>query len=235
MIRCCLILSLAFFCAAAFPDSLPASFLEDYYSSGRIEKEAAEAETEKSRTEFENSASAGNFAAFLDNLNVYALYALMEDDLRGGLKEYDRIVDRNIKNYFDNGKILNSYLDLKWQEMSLGGNFRVLNFFPFYCRRLSKNDGYRSNAMLKLALWYIYATDATMARWNVFIRNQEHIIEEMDNVEKYNAYLHYAVFYMKTGERSRAFGLLAKAEKIYPENLMHFILSENFKKGEYGW
>lgn len=232
-----LILSLFLFNTFVFSKSKPESFLliNDYYAFGRVEKEIVKNNTKTALLHFENNQNSENFAILLENLNVYTVYALLEDDLKGDLKNYDTIVEKNIKKYFYDGKLLDSYLDFKWNEMSVGGSFSIINTFPFYCRMLAKNADYKSKALFRLALWYIYATNETMARWNVFIKNQEYFIEELNSFEKYNAYLHYAIFYMKIGCRRYAFALVKKAEEIYPENVMHYILSENFKKGEFGW
>jgi tetratricopeptide (TPR) repeat protein len=228
-----LIISLLFLVKFIYSDSYDR--INNYFLNGIIDKVAVENSTKNSKDKFLIEATSETFYQFLEELNVYAYCALLEDDMHDNLRKYNLFVEKNIRKYMSDAKVLNSYINLKWNEMAFGENFSTINNFPFYCRYLSKVESYKSKALLKLAFWYIYATDGVMAKWNTFIINQEKFIEEMNDVEKYNAYIHYAIFYMKIGNHSKAFSLLKKAEKIYPENLMHFILSENFKKGVYGW
>lgn len=211
-------------------------YLYSYYLDGTIEKEFISEKVYNLKNEYEKFTYEKTFIQFLQYLYVYSSYAIMDENIQREIKELSKFVNKSISQNLYSAEVLNSYLDFIWSEVSWKKyNFSIINSYPVFLRNLSKSEKYHNHAMFKFASWYVFATDKTMSEWNTFIKNQEYIIEELNDVEKYNAYLTYSIFYMKMGFHSKGIELLTKAEKIFPENLMAYILSENYKKGVFGW
>ena len=89
-------------------------------------------------------------------------------------------------------------------------------------------------AKLKFALWTIFPCNSKTNNWNTFIKKCEKDIENLNDYDKFNAYIQYSAFYMKNNDTAKGFMYLDKARELYPNNVLCSVLEKNYKDGKLG-
>lgn len=135
------------------------------------------------------------------------------------------------------GEVYLSYADFLFSEISWKwrASFAIINKLPVWYRRASLYEKSADEARLKLAIWYISAANAYTPRWNAFIREQERRLRILSPMDCLNAYVGYAMFYMKTHNTEKGIYYLEEAEKLYPGNYFVAMVRSNFEKGRFAY
>lgn len=136
--------------------------------------------------------------------------------------------DENILHLYSNYL----YSKLSWEK----SNYKTIETLP---NIYQKNAFFSKNkqSLLDMAIWYIFIANTNTPILNAFITKQEKLIENISltDVEKFNAYINYSMFYMKTYNTKKSFYYLDKAKKIFPNGIITAIIETNYKNGKVGW
>lgn len=136
--------------------------------------------------------------------------------------------DENILHLYSNYL----YSKLSWEK----SNYKTIETLP---NIYQKNAFYSKNkqSLLDMAIWYIFIANTNTSIINAFITKQEKLIENISltDVEKFNTYINYSIFYMKTYNTKKSFYYLDKAKKIFPNGIITAIIETNYKNGKVGW
>lgn len=136
-----------------------------------------------------------------------------------------------------NEKILNQYIKYLYSKIPWAKNsFSIIERLPlWYEKNILFNKS--KETQLCYAIWYINAVTGNEVNWISFIKNSENLIYELSlsKTDLFNVYLAYAIFYVKILETQKGFDYLEKADEIFPNSFSVAILTDNFKKGRYGW
>ncbi|MCK9170707.1 MAG: hypothetical protein M0P01_09860 [Treponema sp.] len=124
------------------------------------------------------------------------------------------------------------YSKLSWEKSS----FTIIEQLPvWYAKNVLLNNDKKS--LLDMAVWYISAANDTTLLWNSFIKKQEYLIDDLDlsDIDRFNYYLSYSIFYMKMPDTKKGLSYLARAEQLFPDSIQAEIIEENYKRGRFGW
>lgn len=145
-------------------------------------------------------------------------------------------INSEVKNYYNSVNVLMAYADYLYSEFSWKKNVSDNIFvLPNLYRRIIFLNKNNEQALVKLAMWYISASNYSTSNWNSFITSQENKLESLTDTDKFNGYLLYSMFYMKKYNLKKAKLYLDKAKELYPNNPMLIVIEENYKKGKAGW
>ncbi len=136
-----------------------------------------------------------------------------------------------------NEKILHLYSNYLYSKLSWEkSNYKTIETLP---NIYQKNAFYSESkqSLLDMAIWYIFIANTNTSIINAFITKQENLIEKLSltDVEKFNAYINYSMFYMKTYNTKKSFYYLEKAKNIFPNGIITAIIETNYKNGKVGW
>lgn len=123
------------------------------------------------------------------------------------------------------------YSEFFWKK----NNSSIIKKLPVLYRQAIFLDKENNEALIKLALWYISASSYNTENWNVFIKSQESKLGSLQKNDLFFAYILYSMFYIKNYNTNKGLDYLAKAEKIYPSNILLSVIKENYSNGKIGW
>jgi hypothetical protein len=123
------------------------------------------------------------------------------------------------------------YSKLSWEIK----NTKTVMALPVWYRRALLLEPNNTEANVKLALWYISAADENSRLWNAFIQRQEQNIELLGEADRFNAYLLYSMFYMKTYNVNKGFLYLNRAKELFPDNPLPALIAYNYEEGKLSW
>lgn len=121
--------------------------------------------------------------------------------------------------------------DYLYQKLMLPGNTSVVLTLPIAYRKALFKDSKNNAAKIKLACWYAFAANATTSNFNSFIEKSESLIDELNTIDKFNAYIAYSLYYMKVYNTYKGWMYLRKAAALFPSNMLVERLRANYKQG----
>lgn len=214
------------------------NYLEQFYIAQETPKNEAIELYTKCKDLYEKEKSEKNLINYINSCTLLSkIYS------SGQMGEYKEIVEGfydEIVTYLNIKKISNKllftisdyiYSEFAWKK-DTSKNVSVLH--NIYRKILSKEKN-NEKALLKLSLWYIYASNYNTSNWNAFIIQQEEKIETLNKTDKFDAYLLYSIFYLRNYNTQKSKLYLEKAKQLYIDNPNSYILEHNFSKGIKGW
>jgi hypothetical protein len=168
---------------------------------------------------------------------VSSLYAAPENrQLKDRLDAFDHAMRGRMKTIIRDADLCLAYADylysrLSWQTDSAG----IVNDLPVLYRRVLLLDTNNDAAKIKLALWHIYPASGNTANWNSFIRGHEPLLEKLSHIERFNGYILYSMFYMKTYDVQKGWDYLSRAETLFPQNPATAYVRYNYGRGKFSW
>ena len=152
------------------------------------------------------------------------------------LKDFEQTVKPLIRTSKDS-ETLRLYAEYLYSKLLWGkSHFSIINQLPFWYTR---NKFYTKDerASLDMARWYTAAANGSTATWNAFIRSQEPLIETaiLSDSERFNLYVAYSLFYMKTLNTEKGLIYLEKARMLFPNSVHVALLERNYRRGVFHW
>ncbi|MGP1415101.1 MAG: tetratricopeptide repeat protein [Treponema sp.] len=155
----------------------------------------------------------------------------------GGMKDYSSLIERLktkvelfMKAIEPNAKIYLKYADYLYLSLAQG-NAKAVHALPILYRKVLLLDKNNKEALVKLASWYIFPANEKTANINGFIEEAENYIDELEEIDLFNACLWYSVYYMKNYNVNKGFDYLQRANKIFPRHVYVAHLWNNYKNG----
>ena len=155
----------------------------------------------------------------------------------GGMKKYSTLIKKiklNVELFMNaikpNSKIYLKYADLLYLSLA-HGNIKAIHVLPVIYRKILLLDKDNKEALIKLSMWYIFPSNENTSNFNGFIEDTENFIDELEEVDLFNACLWYSIYYMKNYNEKKGFEYLQKANKIFPHHLYVAHLWNNYKNG----
>lgn len=121
--------------------------------------------------------------------------------------------------------------DYLYPKLMLPNSGSVILTLPIVYRKALLKDLENNAAKIKLACWYVFAANATTSNFNSFIEENEPLIDELNTVDKFNAYITYSLYYMKVYNTDKGWMYLHKADALFPSHILVERLRNNYKKG----
>lgn len=121
--------------------------------------------------------------------------------------------------------------DYLYQKLMLPNSGSVILTLPIVYRKALLKDLENNAAKIKLACWYVFAANATTSNFNSFIEENEPLIDELNTVDKFNAYITYSLYYMKVYNTDKGWMYLYKADALFPSHILVERLRNNYKNG----
>lgn len=194
----------------------------------------------------------------IQNTAASVLAGIQEDDLlhyikswkiisvlysTGRLPEYENKIhafDISIAERLKTGKLTSSiclsYADYLYSKLSWeANNTKTVMALPVWYRRALFLDLNNIEANIKLALWYTTSADADSTIWNAFIKRQEQNLDLLGDVDRFNAYLLYSMFYMKIYNVKKGYLYLSLARNLFPDNPLPAVIAYNYELGKLNW
>ena len=155
----------------------------------------------------------------------------------GGMKDHSSLIERlktNIELFMKaiepNVKIYLKYADYLYLSLAQG-NAKAVHALPILYRKVLLLDKNNKEALVKLASWYIFPANEKTANINGFIEEAENYIDELEEIDLFNACLWYSVYYMKNYNVNKGFDYLQRANRIFPRHVYVAHLWNNYKNG----
>ena len=155
----------------------------------------------------------------------------------GGMKDYSSLIERLktkvelfMKAIEPNAKIYLKYADYLYLSLAQG-NAKAVHALPILYRKVLLLDKNNKEALVKLASWYIFPANEKTANINGFIEEAENYIDELEEIDLFNACLWYSVYYMKNYNVNKGFDYLQRANRIFPRHVYVAHLWNNYKNG----
>jgi hypothetical protein len=166
-----------------------------------------------------------------------SLYSSVESRIfRQEIEIFDKKITSNIKTITKDPDLCLAYANYLYSKLSREtDNFGIVNDLPVLYRRILLADPDNYRAGIKLALWYIYASGNGTNNWNSYIRLQEPLLERLSEIERFNAYILYSMFYMKSYKTGTGWDYLDKAESLFPQNPSIDFIRYNYETGKLSW
>lgn len=120
---------------------------------------------------------------------------------------------------------------ISWNQKRVG----VLMNLPVWYRRILLLDSKNLQAKIKLAAWYSHSVSYMYPQKVQWIKKQEVFFANMSKIDRFNIYIEYSMFYMRTLETQKAYEYLESAKKIFPQNSYVTFIEENYTKGKIGF
>ena len=219
-------------------EKLNIELLEKYYTAENIPETEILDFYSKCKNIYTNNNSQENLIEYIKACTLLStLYSSGEiPEWQSEIESVNQNLQNEIKKYPFSSIELMAYADYVYSEFSWKKD-TTYNIFvlPNIYRRIINLDKSNDEALVKLALWYITASNYFTSNWNSFIAKQERKIEILSNPDKFNGYLLYSMFYMKKYDVKKGMMYLNKARELYPENPLTFIIEQNYKNGKIGW
>ena len=155
----------------------------------------------------------------------------------GGMKDYSSLIERLktkvelfMKAIEPNAKIYLKYADYLYLSLAQG-NAKAVHALPILYRKVLLLDKNNKEALVKLASWYIFPANEKTANINGFIEEAENYIDELEEIDFFNACLWYSIYYMKNYNVNKGFDYLQRANRIFPRHVYVAHLWNNYKNG----
>lgn len=155
----------------------------------------------------------------------------------GGMKDYSSLIEKLkvsvelfMKAIKPNAKIYLKYADYLYLSLAQG-NAKAVHALPILYRKVLLLDKNNKEALVKLASWYIFPANEKTANINGFIEEAENYIDELEEIDLFNACLWYSVYYMKNYNVNKGFDYLQRANRIFPRHVYVAHLWNNYKNG----
>ena len=123
------------------------------------------------------------------------------------------------------------FADYLYPKLMLPNSGSVILTLPIVYRKALLKDLENNAAKIKLACWYVFAANTTTSNFNSFIEENESLIDELNTVDKFNAYITYSLYYMKVYNTDKGWMYLHKADALFPSHILVERLRNNYKKG----
>ena len=123
------------------------------------------------------------------------------------------------------------FADYLYPKLMLPNSGNVVLTLPIVYRKALLKDLENNAAKIKLACWYVFAANTTTSNFNSFIEENESLIDELNTVDKFNAYITYSLYYMKVYNTDKGWMYLHKADALFPSHILVERLRNNYKKG----
>ena len=149
------------------------------------------------------------------------------------IKKIDKDLKRFLKLSDLEGEVYLKYADYLYTKLPLPETkrFNTILTLPVLYRMALLKDKTNKAAFVKLSCWYVFLADETTSNFNSQIKATEKYIEELNEVDKFNAYMWYSIFYMKIYDTKKGWECFYKAKNIFPNHPIVSLLYENYKKG----
>ena len=121
--------------------------------------------------------------------------------------------------------------DYLYQKLMLPNSGSVILTLPIVYRKALLKDLENNAAKIKLACWYVFAATEATSNFNSFIEQSESLIDELNTVDKFNAYITYSLYYMKVYNTEKGWMYLYKADALFPSHILVERLRNNYKNG----
>ncbi|WP_428770333.1 hypothetical protein V1L52_00475 [Treponema sp. HNW] len=133
------------------------------------------------------------------------------------------------------GEVYLKYADYLYTKLSHSKTkrFNINLTLPVLYRRALAKDKKNKTALVKLSCWQISSADEVTSNFNSQIRATEKYIETLNEVDKFNAYIRYSVFYMKIYDTQKGWEYFYKAKNLFPSHPLLPKLYENYHKGRF--
>ena len=123
------------------------------------------------------------------------------------------------------------FADYLYPKLMLPNSGSIILTLPIVYRKALLKDLENNAAKIKLACWYVFAANATTSNFNSFIEENEPLIDELNTVDKFNAYITYSLYYMKVYNTDKGWMYLHKADALFPSHILVERLRNNYKNG----
>ena len=160
--------------------------------------------------------------------SAYALGNLKEEDLL--IKSLDERLLIFMQAIKQTAQTYLKYADYLFLKLSMGEK-KAIHILPVIYRKVLMMEKTNKEAKVKLAIWYISAADETASNFRGLIENAEEYIEDLDDVDRFNAYLWYSIYYMKCYQEAKGFMYLEAANKLFPKNVYVAHLWNQYRTG----
>nr|WP_298678265.1 hypothetical protein [uncultured Treponema sp.] len=121
--------------------------------------------------------------------------------------------------------------DYLYPKLMLPNSGSIILTLPIVYRKALLKDLENNAAKIKLACWYVFAANETTSNFNSFIEENESLIDELNTVDKFNAYITYSLYYMKVYNTDKGWMYLHKADALFPSHILVERLRNNYKNG----
>ena len=134
------------------------------------------------------------------------------------------------------GEVYLKYADYLYTKLPLPETkrFNTILTLPVLYRMALLKDKTNKAAFVKLSCWHVSSADETTSNFNSQIKATEEYIEELNEVDKFNAFIWYSIFYMKIYDTKKGWEYFYKAKNLFPNHQIVSLLYENYKKGILG-
>lgn len=172
---------------------------------------------------------------YLEHAEIIAIiynYGLINNYSRT-IKKIDKDVKRFLKLSSLDPIVYLKAADYLYTKLLLpeGNKLNIILTLPILYRKTLLFDNTNAEALVKLSCWYIFAANETTSNYNSQINSTEEFIEDLNEIDKFNAYIWYSIYYMKIYNTKKSIEYLHKAEQIFPDHIFVHILYSNYKKG----
>jgi len=149
------------------------------------------------------------------------------------IKKTDKDLKRFLKLSDLEGEVYLKYADYLYTKLPLPETkrFNTILTLPVLYRMALLKDKTNKAAFVKLSCWHVSSADETTSNFNSQIKATEKYIEELNEVDKFTAYIWYSIFYMKIYDTKKGWECFYKAKNIFPNHPIVSLLYENYKKG----
>lgn len=152
------------------------------------------------------------------------------------IKKIDKDLKRFLKLSDLEGEVYLKYADYLYTKLKLPetNRFSTKLTLPVLYRMALLKDKTNKAAFVKLSCWQISSADETTSNFNSQIKATEKYIEELNEVDKFNAFIWYSIFYMKIYDTKKGWEYFYKAKNLFSNHQIVSLLYENYKQGILG-
>lgn len=153
--------------------------------------------------------------------------------------------EKSLKRYLANGKsfrqfgkeertkILLAFSDYLFSQITWNTKrVEVIMHFPIWYRKVLLLEPKNFSAKLKLVSWYSHSTTYAYPRQIQWLQDHESYFANMPEIDRFNAYVDYSMFYMRTLETQKAFKYLSRAREIFANNPYAQMIEDFYVGGE---
>ena len=154
--------------------------------------------------------------------------------------EETKKIDKDLKRFLKlsdlEGEVYLKYADYLYTKLKLPetNRFSTKLALPVLYRMALLKDKTNKAAFVKLSCWQISSADETTSNFNSQIKATEKYIEELNEIDRFNAFIWYSIFYMKIYDTKKGWEYFYKAKNLFPNHQIVSLLYENYKKGILG-
>lgn len=123
------------------------------------------------------------------------------------------------------------FSQIPWNTKRVG----VIMNLPVWYRKILLLESKNLQAKIKLVAWYSHSVSYMYPQKIQWIKKREPFFANMSKIDRFNAYVTYSMFYMRTLETQKAYEYLESAKKNFPQNSYVTFIEENYAKGKIGF